>query len=63
MERWVFDKFLSNVGPTRPVWSIMDYLHGLILNEIVSIGRQRGRVVRVLDLKSGDPEFKSRSDH
>ena len=41
----------------------MDYLHGLILNEIVSIGRQRGGVVRVLDLKSGDPEFRSRSDH
>ena len=27
------------------------------------LGRQRGRVVRVPDLKSGDPEFKSRSDH
>ena len=26
-------------------------------------GRQRGRVVRVPDLKSGDPEFKSRCDH
>ena len=25
--------------------------------------RQRGRVVRVPGLKSGDPEFKSRSDH
>ena len=25
--------------------------------------RQHGRVVRVLDLKSGGPEFKSRSDH
>ena len=25
--------------------------------------RQCGRVVRVLDFKSGDPEFKSRSDH
>ena len=26
-------------------------------------GRQRGRVVRVPDLNSGDPEFKFRSDH
>ena len=25
--------------------------------------RQRGRVVRAPDLKSGDPKFKSRSDH
>ena len=25
--------------------------------------RQRGRVVRAPDLKSGDPEFKSRSKH
>ena len=25
--------------------------------------RQRGRVVRASDLKSGDPEFGSRSDH
>ena len=24
--------------------------------------RQRGRLVRVLDLKSGDPEFKSHAD-
>ena len=27
------------------------------------IWRQRGRVVRALDLKSGDPVFKSRPDH
>ena len=26
-------------------------------------GRQRGRVVRALDLKAGGPGFKSRSDH
>ena len=28
----------------------------------LKLRRQRGRVVRVPDLKSGDPEFKSRSD-
>ena len=28
-----------------------------------ALKRLRGRVVRVLDLKSGDAEFKSRSDH
>ena len=31
--------------------------------QIEQIGRQRGRVVRALDLKSGGHGFKSRSDH
>ena len=30
---------------------------------VLELERQRGRVVRASDLKSGDPEFKSRSDH
>ena len=30
---------------------------------MIGIWRQRGRVVRAPDLKSGDPEFKSRPDH
>ena len=28
-----------------------------------NLWRQRGRVVRAPDFKSGDPEFRSRSDH
>ena len=30
---------------------------------VLELERQRGRVVRAPDLKSGDSEFKSRSDH
>ena len=33
------------------------------LHSLITYWRQRGRVVRVLDLKSGEPEFKFRSDH
>ena len=34
-----------------------------LLSTFLHEGRQRGRVVRVPDLKSGDPQFKFRSDH
>ena len=33
------------------------------LSYLIHLGRQRGRVVRALDLKAGGPGFKSRSDH
>ena len=46
-----------------------DILHFFGINELsrqrfcLSLGRQRGRVVRAPDLKSGGRGFKSRSDH
>ena len=50
---------ISIVYPIPGTHSLTLFWHGR------EAGRQRGRVgvVRVLDLKSGDPEFKSRSDH
>ena len=46
------------------IWEIGDISWSAIdIGDILGTRRHRGRVVRVLDLKSGDPESKSRSDH
>ena len=34
-----------------------------LVTKLFCSSRQRGRVVRALDLRSGDSEFKSRSNH
>ena len=35
----------------------------IIVKTYAILARQRGRVARAQDLKSGNPKFKSRSDH